>query len=106
MPQGNTMAKLVLNINGDTIKEYALDRGTISIGRDPGNVIAIDSPAVSNRHAKILTILNESFIEDLDSTNGTYVEGNKVNGYTLKDGDTISIGEHKLVYFNGGKTGN
>jgi len=100
------MAKLVLSFNGDTVKEYDLDRGTISIGRDPGNDIAIDSLAVSNRHAKILTILNESFIEDLDSTNGTYVEDNRVTGHTLKDGDTISIGEHKLVYFNAGTTGN
>jgi len=94
------MAKLVLSFNGDVIREYELDRGSLSIGRDQENDIHIDNPAVSSKHAKILTILNESFIEDLDSTNGTYINGKKIAGHALKDGESIFIGEHELNYSN------
>jgi len=95
-----TMAKLVLSFNGDVVKEYELDRGSLSIGRGQSNDIHIDNPAVSNKHAKVMTVLNESFIEDLGSTNGTYVNGNKVAGHALKNGETIFIGEHELSYIN------
>ena len=63
------MAKLVLGYNGQTLHEYALDQETVTIGRKTDNDIHIDNLAVSGNHAKILTILNDSFIEDLDSTN-------------------------------------
>jgi pSer/pThr/pTyr-binding forkhead associated (FHA) protein len=94
------MAKLVLSFGDKIIKEYELERGSITIGRDEENDIHIDNPAASNRHAKILTILDESFIEDLDSTNGTYINGKKITGHSLKDGDSIFIGEHELDYIN------
>ncbi|MCW8942345.1 MAG: FHA domain-containing protein, partial [Gammaproteobacteria bacterium] len=69
------MAKLVLRFNGEFVKEYELDKEILTIGRKPENDIHIDNLAVSGNHAKILTILNDSFIEDLDSTNGTYING-------------------------------
>ncbi len=94
------MAKLVLRFNGDVIKEYEIDKEVISIGRKPDNDIHIDNLAVSGKHAKILTILNDSFIEDLDSTNGTFVNDNKINKHALKNGECITVGEHELTYIN------
>jgi hypothetical protein len=72
----------------------------VTIGRKTDNDIHIDNLAVSGTHAKILTILNDSFIEDLDSTNGTYINGRKINKHALKNGETITIGKHELKYVN------
>ena len=94
------MAKLVLGFNGQTLHEYPLDRETLTIGRKTDNDIHIDNLAVSGNHAKILTILNDSFIEDLDSTNGTYINGEKINRHALKNGEIIAIGKHELKYVN------
>lgn len=94
------MAKLVLGFNGQTLHEYSLDQETVTIGRKTDNDIHIDNLAVSGNHAKILTILNDSFIEDLDSTNGTYINGKKVNKHALKNGEIITIGKHELKYIN------
>lgn len=96
------MAKLVLSFGDRVINEYKLERGSINIGRDEQSDIHIDNPAASSRHAKILTLLNESFIEDLDSTNGTYINGVKISGHALQDGDSIFIAEHELRYINAG----
>jgi len=60
------MAKLILSFNGEVVTERELDKETITIGRKPGNDIQVDNLAVSGTHAKILTILNDSFIEDLN----------------------------------------
>jgi pSer/pThr/pTyr-binding forkhead associated (FHA) protein len=92
------MAKLVLTFNGDFVKEYELDKEIFTIGRKPGNDIHIDNIAVSGTHAKILTILNDSFIEDMDSTNGTLIDGNKIDKHALKNDDVIVIGKHELKY--------
>jgi pSer/pThr/pTyr-binding forkhead associated (FHA) protein len=94
------MAKLVLGFNGETLQEYPLDRETMTIGRKTDNDIHIDNLAVSGNHAKILTILNDSFIEDLDSTNGTYINGEKINRHALQNGEIIAIGKHELKYVN------
>lgn len=94
------MAKIVLSFNDSIINEFELDRGSLTIGRDEKSDIHIDNPAVSSKHAKILTILDESFIEDLESTNGTYIDGKKISGHALKNGDSIFIGEHELNYIN------
>lgn len=96
------MSKLVLSFNGDFIKEFKLDKETLTIGRKPANDIHIDNLAVSGNHAKIFTILNESFIEDLDSTNGTFVAGNKISKHALQDGENIVIGKYELKYVNAG----
>ena len=92
------MAKLVLSFNGDIVKEYELDKEILTIGRKPDNDIHIENLAVSGNHAKILTILNDSFIEDLDSTNGTFIDGNKITKHALKNDEKIVIGKHELKY--------
>ncbi|TQE96701.1 MAG: FHA domain-containing protein [Spiribacter salinus] len=92
------MAKLKLVFNGEVLDEYELDREEISIGRRPENDIQIDNLAVSGRHARVLTILNDSFLEDLGSTNGTYVNGSVVKKHPLKNGDVISLGKHELHF--------
>lgn len=94
------MAKLVLSFNGNTVKDYELDKNTLTIGRKPENDIHIDNLNVSGHHAKIFTILNDSFIEDLDSTNGTFVNGNKIVKHALQNGESIVIGQFKLKYDN------
>jgi pSer/pThr/pTyr-binding forkhead associated (FHA) protein len=94
------MAKLILSFNGDFVKEYELDKEVITIGRKSDNDIHIDNLAISGNHAKILTILNDSFIEDLDSTNGTYVNGEKITKRALQTGESIVIGKHELKYEN------
>jgi len=94
------MAKLVLSFNGDVVKEYELNKEIITIGRKPDNDIHIDNLAVSGNHAKILTILNDSFIEDLGSTNGTFIGGNKITKHALQNGESIVIGKHELKYVN------
>jgi len=94
------MAKLVLSFNGEFVKEYELDKEILTIGRKPDNDIHIDNLAVSGNHAKVLTILNDSFIEDLDSTNGTFIAGNKITKHALQNGESIVIGKHELKYEN------
>jgi len=99
------MAKLVLTFNGDFVKEFDLDKEIITIGRKPGNDIHIDNLAVSGTHAKILTILNDSFIEDLGSTNGTIINGDKISKHPLQNGEVIVIGKHELKYITGADSG-
>jgi pSer/pThr/pTyr-binding forkhead associated (FHA) protein len=94
------MAKLVLSINGAIQGEYELSQERLTIGRKPDNDIQIDNLAVSGKHALIITILDDSFLEDLGSTNGTYVNGKLVKKHALKDGDVIAIGKHELKYEN------
>lgn len=94
------MAKLVLSLNGVVQGEYQLDKERITVGRKPDNDIQIDNLAVSGKHALIITILDDSFLEDLGSTNGTYVNGKLIKKYALKNGDVITIGKHELKYIN------
>ena len=94
------MAKLVLSLNGAVQGEYELTSERVTIGRKPDNDIPIDNLAVSGKHALIITILDDSFLEDLGSTNGTYVNGKLVKKHALKNGDIIAIGKHELKYIN------
>ncbi len=94
------MAKLVLSLNGAVQGEFELDQERFTIGRKPENEIHIDNLAVSGKHAMIITILDDSFLEDLGSTNGTYVNGKLVKKHALKNGDVIAIGKHELKYLN------
>jgi pSer/pThr/pTyr-binding forkhead associated (FHA) protein len=94
------MAKLVLSFNGEPLREYDLDQESMTIGRKADNDIQIDNLAVSGKHAKILTILDDSFIEDLESTNGTFINGEKINKHALRNGEVIAIGKHELAYIN------
>ena len=94
------MAKLILSFNNKPVKEYELDQEIITIGRKPTNDIHIDNLAVSGTHAKILTILNDSFIEDLNSTNGTLINGQPITKHSLQNGEKVVIGKHTLEYVN------
>lgn len=94
------MAKLVLSMNGVVQGEHELNQERLTIGRKPDNDIQIDNLAVSGKHALVITILDDSFLEDLGSTNGTYVNGKLVKKHALKDGDVIAIGKHELKYMN------
>jgi FHA domain-containing protein len=94
------MAKLILSVDGQVLKEYTLSKERTLIGRKAHNDIQIDNLAVSGEHAAIITILNDSFIEDLGSTNGTMVNGKPVKKHFLQNNDVVEIGKHKLKYFN------
>jgi len=94
------MAKLILSMNGAVQNEFELGRERLTIGRKPDNDIQIDNLAVSGKHALIITILDDSFLEDLGSTNGTYVNGKLIKKHALKNGDVIGIGKHELKYVN------
>lgn len=94
------MAKLILSLDGQLIKEFTLSKERTTIGRKPHNDIQIDNLAVSGEHAVIMTILNDSFLEDLGSTNGTLVNGQPVKKHFLQSSDTVEIGKYKLKYMN------
>jgi len=93
-------AKLVLSLNGAVLREFPLTQERITVGRKPDNDIHIDNLAVSGQHALIITILNDSFLEDLGSTNGTFVNGKLIKKHALQNGDVIAIGKHELKYVN------
>jgi len=92
------MAKLILSMDGLVLKEIALDKERLSIGRKPQNDIQIDNLAISGEHAVIVTILNDSFLEDLNSTNGTLVNGQPVKKHILRNNDLIELGKYRLKY--------
>jgi len=95
------MARLVLSLDGQSLAEYNMSRERYTIGRLPDNDIRIDNPAVSGHHALIINILNDSFLEDLNSTNGTYVNGKIVKKHALQHGDVITVGHHALRFVDG-----
>jgi len=92
------MARLLLSLDGQLLAEYNMSKERYTIGRLPENDIRIDQPAVSAHHALIINILNDSYLEDLNSTNGTYVNGKPVKKYGLQNGDVITVGEHQLHF--------
>jgi pSer/pThr/pTyr-binding forkhead associated (FHA) protein len=94
------MAKLILSMDGVVLHEYVLDKERMTIGRKPHNDVVIDNLAVSGEHAAIVTILNDSFLEDLDSTNGVVVNGAAIKKHFLQANDIIEIGKYKLKYIN------
>ncbi len=94
------MAKLILSVDGTVLKEISLNKERTTLGRKPHNDIQVDNLAVSGEHAAIITILNDSFVEDLNSTNGTLVNGKPIKKHFLQNNDVIEIGKHKLKYFN------
>lgn len=92
------MAKLILSMETTMLKEILLSKERTTIGRKPHNDIQIDNLAISGEHAVVITILNDSFLEDLGSTNGTFVNGQSVKKHFLKNGDTIELGKYRLKY--------
>lgn len=98
------MAKLILSMDGVVIRDYALTKERMTLGRKASNDIQVENLAVSGEHAVIFTLLNDSFIEDLNSTNGTFVNGKPVRRHLLQNGDVVELGKHKLKYVHDGKT--
>lgn len=92
------MAKLILSMDGLVLKEIPLVKERTSIGRKPHNDIQIDNLAISGEHAIIVSILNDAFLEDLNSTNGTYVNGQSVKKHVLKDNDVVELGKYRIKY--------
>jgi pSer/pThr/pTyr-binding forkhead associated (FHA) protein len=92
------MARLILSLDGQVLAEYNMSKERYTIGRLPDNDVRIDNPAVSGHHSLIINILNDSFLEDLNSTNGTYVNGKLIKKHALQHGDVITIGHHQLRF--------
>lgn len=79
-------------------KDFKLNQSRMVIGRRPGVDIVLADPAVSGRHILIISILDDSFIENLSGTNGTFINGTRTDKTVLQEGDVITIGNSKLVY--------
>jgi len=92
------MARLILSLDGQVLAEYNMNKERYTIGRLADNDIRIDNPAVSGHHSLIINILNDSFLEDLNSTNGTYVNGKLIKKHALQNGDVITVGHHQLRF--------
>jgi hypothetical protein len=92
------MARLILSLDSHVLAEYNMNKERYTVGRLPDNDVRIDNPAVSGHHALIINILNDSFLEDLNSTNGTYVNGKLIKKHALQHGDVITCGHHQLRF--------
>lgn len=92
------MAKLILSMDGQVLKEIQLSKERTTIGRKPHNDIQIDNLAVSGEHAAIVSVMGDCFLEDLGSTNGTQVNGQPVKKHFLQHNDLIELGKYKLKY--------
>ena len=94
------MPKMIVSIDGVVIKEVQLTKDRTSLGRRPYNDIVIDNLAVSGEHAVLQMSGNEVYLEDLNSTNGTYVNGKAVKKRLLQNSDLVEIGKYKIKYVN------
>lgn len=92
------MARLILSLDGQVLAEYNMTKERYTVGRLPDNDVRIDNAAVSGHHGLIINILNDSFLEDLNSTNGTYVNGKLIKKHALTHGDVITVGHHHLRF--------
>jgi len=92
------MARLILSLDNQVLAEYNMTKERYTVGRLPDNDVRIDNPAVSGHHSLIINILNDSFLEDLNSTNGTYVNGKLIKKHALQHSDVITIGHHQLRF--------
>ena len=95
------MARLILSLGGQVMAEYNMNKERYTIGRLPDNDVRIDNPAVSGHHSLIINILSDSFLEDLNSTNGTYVNGKLIKKHALQHGDVITVGHHQMRFVEG-----
>jgi pSer/pThr/pTyr-binding forkhead associated (FHA) protein len=91
------MPKLTLQFEGRLLKEYSVGVG-LTIGRSPDNTVVIDNPAVSGHHARVFSESGAVILEDLNSTNGTFVNGQHTTRRALHSGDVLQVGKHQLVF--------
>jgi len=92
------MAKLILTFNKQVIKEYPFTKDSVTMGRQEDNTIVVDNLAVSGYHAKVDKVGGEYILTDLQSTNGTFVNDEKVVSHKLSHGDNIVIGKHVILF--------
>jgi pSer/pThr/pTyr-binding forkhead associated (FHA) protein len=100
------MSKLILTLDGALLGEYPLEKKCVTIGRRATNDIQIDNLAVSGDHARIITIGDEALLEDLDSTNGSTLNGKNIQKQALQHGDIVGIGKYQLTYVSEAASGN
>ena len=94
------MVKLLLKFNGALMKELPMEKNEIAIGRKPENDLVVDNPSVSGRHCRVVLEGDNYFIEDLNSTNGTFLRDQKITRSPLHDGDVIAIAKHTVEFVN------
>jgi general secretion pathway protein A len=96
----HTVARILLASEGKTVMERELKPGRMVIGRTPDNDLQIDSKFISRHHCQIVTQADSCLIEDLNSTNGIYVQSRRVRRYNLNDGDVVQVGQHEIMYID------
>lgn len=94
------MPKMIVSIDGVVVKEVQLTKDRTTLGRRPYNDVVIDNLAVSGEHAVLQMTGADVHIEDLNSTNGTYINGKAVKKQLLRHNDTIEVGKHKIKFLN------
>lgn len=92
------MAELFLKFEDRILQELLLSGGTVTIGRQPDNLLRIDNPAVSGHHARIYSEGDHYVIEDAESFNGTYINGQRIRKAALQSGDNVTIGKHTIEF--------
>jgi type II secretory pathway predicted ATPase ExeA len=97
---GHTVGRILLASKGKTVMERELKPGRLVIGRTPDNDLQIDSKFISRHHCQIVTQADSCLIEDLNSTNGIYVQSKRVRRYNLNDGDVVQVGQHEIMYID------
>ena len=97
---GHTVGRILLAIGGKTVMERELKPGRLVIGRTTDNDLQIDSKFISRHHCQIVTQADSCLIEDLNSTNGIYVQSKRVRRYNLNDGDVVQVGQHEIMYID------
>lgn len=95
---GKYMAKIILTVDGAVLKEVPLTKERNTIGRRTSNDLVIDHVAISGQHAVIVAMNNDYFLEDLNSTNGTQVNGQPIKKHFLQDNDVINLAPYKVKF--------
>ncbi|MES2263874.1 MAG: FHA domain-containing protein [Pseudomonadota bacterium] len=96
------MAKIIITREGETEQQVQLSKERMTIGRHRHNDIVLRHPSVSGEHAVIVTILDDSFLEDLHSTNGTYVNGHRIGKHFLQHQDVIKVAKYQVQFIADG----
>ena len=91
-------ATLLVKLQGQGSRHIELTVETFTIGRKPDNALVIEDPAISAHHARIVKVQAVFFLEDLNSTNGTAINGRPITRHQLRDADVIAIGQHRLIF--------